>query len=132
MNKIYLLAAALLVALSAPAHAQTAPSKYLSAATTNSTLVLGRKAAVSSVVAVNTTAVIYYLKFYNKATAPICGTDVPRQTYAVLANSNFVLPTATLLQYSLGLGFCLTALYPDNDTGPAAAGVVINLGVTGQ
>jgi len=50
------------------------PKKYLSAATTNSNLVRAGKTAVAAIVPVNTNATTYYLKLYDKATAPVCGT----------------------------------------------------------
>lgn len=130
-----LLALALLALLALPvgARAQTVgPTKYFSAATTNSTLVLGRKVAVGSVVAYNSTATLYYLKLYNKVTAPVCGTDIPRQTYALPANGGFVLPPGGMMLFGSGLGFCITSGFADNDVGVAATGVIVNFGVSAQ
>lgn len=131
MRRILLAVAALLMIGSA-AHAQSAPKKYLSAATTNSTLVLGRASYVNMIMAVNTTATIYYLKFYNKVTAPVCGTDVPVLTVPVLANSAVSLPVSLGLNFSAGVGFCLVGGIADNDNSVAATGVVINVGITGR
>lgn len=129
-----LIAGAILLCLAGQASAQgiVSPYKKLSAAGTNSTLVLGRKSLVGYVAAFNTTATLYYLKLYNKATAPTCGTDVPVQTYALPANGGFVLPPGGSLNFPLGVGLCITTGFADNDTGAAAAGVVVNVGVTGQ
>lgn len=131
MRRLLIAFALSLGLLPVAAAAQTGPVKYFSAANTNSTLVVGRKAMLTSVVAVNTTGTAYYLKFYNKATAPTCGTDTPRWTFAVPANGSFVLPGVVSVQFALGLGFCLTSGVADTDTGNAVTGVVINLGVTG-
>lgn len=120
----------ILLALPARAVAQTGPVKYFSAASTNSTLVVGRKALLTTVVAVNTTGTVYYLKLYNKVTAPTCGTDVPKWTLPVPANGSINVPGSVSVLFPLGLGFCLTSGVADNDTGNAATGVVINLGVT--
>lgn len=132
MKRILLALAALLCLGAPPALAQTSPSKYLSAATTNSTLVLPRKTILGQVVATNTTATAYYLKFYDKATTPTCGTDVPKWTVAVRANADFVMPSNMVLMFYNGLGFCLTSGFADNDTGAAATGVIVNLGLSGS
>jgi hypothetical protein len=140
--KKYVAALGLLLALSSPVLGQSSPSKYFSAASTNSTLV---QAAVSSNkfvtlktgIALNTTMTVYYLKLYDKATAPTCGTDTPVWTLPIpFATSNavggFVLPLADGLQFKLGLGFCITGAIADNDTSNAATGVVVNLGVSAR
>jgi hypothetical protein len=107
------------------------PRHYLSAATTNATLVHTLPTLLKVVLIVNTTAAIYYLKFYNKATAPIPGTDVPLWTMPVPPSSPMVVSIDDGLQFNLGLGFCLTGGIADNDATIAATGVVINLGLTG-
>jgi hypothetical protein len=109
------------------------PSHYLSAANTNATLVLGRPTALYTLTAINTTATIYYLKLYDKATAPTCGTDTPVATYPLLAEPAagtgvaLVIARATGAGFNLGLGFCLVGGIADNDTSNAATGVAINL-----
>jgi hypothetical protein len=135
MRHVRNIAGAALIALMAcsPARAQTAPRHYLSAASNNSTLVLGRRASLSFVQATNTTAVIYYLKFYDKATAPTCGTDVPVATIALNATQSMppIQPALSLL-FQNGVGFCLTGGIADNDNTVAATGVTINLGVSAR
>lgn len=127
-----LLALIAFLLLQAPALAQSAPKKYLSAASTNATLVQTGRAVVYTLAAVNTTATIYYLKLYNKATAPTCGTDTPVMTIPVPASTAgdgiVVAPTVGIL-FQLGLGFCLTGAIGDSDTTNAATGVAINFGV---
>jgi hypothetical protein len=115
--------------------AQSFPRKYLSAATTNSTLVNAGPTLLKYLVTVNTTAALYYLKLYNKATAPTCGTDTPLWTVPVpygasSAGGGAVMPIPDGLQFPLGLGLCLTGGIADNDTTSAATGVAINLGIT--
>lgn len=140
----YLLALqAILVAVlisTVPASAQSVPKHYLSAATNNSTLVLGRASVVKMIHAHNTTIVTYYLKLYNKATAPVCGTDVPVMTIPVPPSAAspatgappVALPIADGLKFSLGVGFCLVLNLADNDNTAAATGVAINIGVSAQ
>jgi hypothetical protein len=119
----------------APVSAQTVPVKYLSAATNNSTLVNTGRSKLGTGIVVNTTVTVYYLKLYNKATAPTCGTDVPKWTIPIPygasnAAGGFVLPLGDGLSFPLGLGFCITASIADNDNTSAATGIVVNLGVS--
>lgn len=137
MRRILLSLAALLLLSTPPLHAQTSPVKYLSAATNNSTLVLTGKVLLGTGIVTNTTTTVYYLKLYNKATAPTCGTDVPKWTIPIpygasSAGGGFVLPLGLGLQFPLGLGFCLTAGSADNDNTSAATGLTVNLGISRQ
>jgi hypothetical protein len=124
------------LALQCAVLAQSAPLKWLSAATTNSTLVKSGNTVLNALVPINTTVALYYLKLYNKATAPTCGTDTPLWTVPIPfgasnSGSGVALPTGGL-QFPLGLGFCLTGGIADNDTTNAATGVAINMGVSGR
>jgi len=121
---------------SSGAKAQSIPSKYLSTASTNSTLVKVSEAHLSIIVAVNTTTTVYYLKFYNKAVAPTCNTDpvlfmVPIPFGASNAGGGAVIPIADPggLYFQQGLGFCITSGSADSDNGNAATGVTVSLGV---
>lgn len=127
----------LLLLAAPPVSAQTAPVKFLSTATTNATLVLGGKVLLGTGIVSNTTVTVYYLKLYNKATTPVCGTDVPKWTVPIPfgasnAAGGFVLPLGQGLMFPLGLGFCITSGIADNDTGAAATGLTVNLGVSRQ
>lgn len=107
------------------------PVHYLSAASTNSTNVKASAGTVLSLTAINTTATIYYLKLYDKATAPTCNTDVPVHTLPVPASATAAGLTVNPflgLNFSSGIGFCLTGGIADNDNANAATGVAINLG----
>jgi hypothetical protein len=125
-----------LAAWSSPASAQSAPKHYLSAASTNSTLVLGRPSVLKMITAVNTTATLYYLKFYDKATAPTCNTDVPKLTLPLPASATGGTPMVPDigdgLIFTLGVGFCLTGGIADADNTAAATGVAINVGVSAR
>lgn len=105
--------------------------KLISAATTNATVIKASTGTLGFVSVTNTNASPIYIKFYNKATAPTVGTDVPVQTYLVPANgsgSNLSLPTQGL-NFSLGIGFATTTGAADTDTGAVAAGeVIVNYG----
>lgn len=123
-----------LLACSVAAHAQSSPKKYLSVASNNATLVLGRPSIVKMIFATNTTATIYYLKFYNKATAPTCGTDVPVLTLPLPINnaSPPVNDVGDGLLFPLGVGFCIVGGIADADNTVAAAGITVNLGISAR
>jgi hypothetical protein len=107
------------------------PVKFLSAATNNSTLVRTGPVVLLQIVAVNTTATIEFLKFYDKTTAPTCGTDTPLWTVPLLISTvapTIISPPAGIRFFN-GLGFCLTGGIADNDNTNAATGVAINLGI---
>jgi hypothetical protein len=107
------------------------PAHYLSGATTNSTNVKATAGTLFSITAVNTTATIYYLKLYDKATAPTCGTDTPVHTLPVPASatgSGLTINPFIGLNFTTGIGFCLTGAIADADATSAAVGVAINVG----
>lgn len=130
MKKIVLAFLALFLS-TITALAQSAPRHYLSAATTNCTLVQSGKTIVRNIIPVNTTAVIYYLKLYDKATAPVAGTDTPVLTFPVpVAAAAATIPITSVDGFAFlnGMGFCLTLNIADNDNTAAAVGVAINFG----
>ena len=105
---------------------------YDSAASTNATSVVAGAAILHNIVLVNTTVLPYYLKIYDKASAPTVGTDVPVQTFAAVANTTNGGVTQIQLSaaagLSLGLAFALTAGVAQTDTANAVTGIGINLG----
>lgn len=75
-----------------------------------------------------------FVKFYNKATPPITGTDVPKLTLLIPAQGTANLGAAANLlsaqgiSFQLGLGVAVTAGAADNDTtAPTASDVIVNL-----
>lgn len=106
------------------------PIKYLSAANTNSTNVKATAGTIYNLVAINTTATLYYLKLYDKATAPTCASDTVLQSYPVPASTSgngLSVSTTVGIAFTAGIGFCLTGALADNDNTNAATGVVINI-----
>lgn len=132
--KKFLLAFFLSCLLPACSWAQSAPLHYLSAGTNNSTSVRNARAVIRTVAVINTTSTLYYLKFYDKATAPTCGTDIPVLTIPVPnaagAGGGLTMSSVDGLLFGNGLGFCLVGGIADNDNSVAATGVAINLGVS--
>lgn len=109
------------------------PFRLIAAATVNNTLVRAGLTRLQSGVVCNTSATKYYLKLYDKATAPVAGTDVPIMTIQLLAGTNFNVYDAFSDEgvfFKLGLGFAITALPADADTTAvtAIADVIVNFG----
>lgn len=115
-----------------PASAQQSqPFHLISAGTDNSTSVKGAAGQVVTVVAINTTATIYYLKFYDIASAPTCSTGV-KLTFPVPANNSstgggFVISIPEAASFLNGIGICLVGGIADNDDSNAATGVAIDV-----
>ena len=99
----------------------------VSAATTNASNQKSTAGNLFEVTASNPTATAAYLKFYNKATAPTVGTDVPVMTIPVPANS-FVsyIPGGQGKRFTTGIGIALTGAITAADTTAAVAGVQIH------
>lgn len=104
--------------------------KTLSAASTNATSVKGSAGTLCSLTVINTTATLYYLKFYDKATAATCNSDTVLQTIPVpasLSGAGVAVPVGPYgWAFPTGITFCLTGALADNDNTNAATGVAIN------
>ena len=105
------------------------PYHYISGASTNSTNLKATGGRVYLVIAMNTNAAARYVKLYDKATAPTCGTDTPVQTYMLPpSNSGAVINLGNGLNFQNGIGFCITGGMADNDTTAVSANdVALNL-----
>ena len=107
------------------------PYHVASAATTNSTLISTGAHTLYSLVLINTTATIYYLRVYDQAAAPTCSSATGAvHSYPIPANttgSGMVIPFGTVGEaYASGFGFCITGGGSDTDNTAAAAGVYVN------
>ena len=134
-----LLIALSLLALSSPAFAQSkvvpsagtasgaVPFHLIAANTNNSTLVKAGPATVYTAQLSGVGAAPAYVKFYDKATAPTCGTDTPKKVLMIPAastaanggGSNVLLPVGA--KFNLGLGICVVTGIADNDNTAVAA-----------
>lgn len=94
-------------------------------------VVKGSAGQVYTIAVQNSFSAERYLKLYNKATAPVVGTDVPVMTIMIprLANSgqvNVEIPQGAA--FSNGIGVAATTAVADNDTGnPSANNVILSL-----
>lgn len=101
-----------------------------SAASTNGALILTGTSGLQAFFATNTGAGAAYVKLYNKATAPVVGTDVPAMILVVPAAVSGVPGVCTLpigfsgFRFALGLGIAITGGAADTDTTAVAAGQV--------
>lgn len=106
----------------------------VAAATNNATLISTGKHTVYAAQLGGIGAAPAYLKIYDKATSPTCGTDTPIKTLIIPAastaangaGSNIMIPLGAKI--SNGLGICVVTGIADSDnTAVAAATFVINL-----
>ncbi len=102
-----------------------------SAATTNASSQKASAGNLYELTVSNPTATAAYVKFYNKASAPTVGTDVPILTIRAAATGaagdmqsfNF---GANGKRFTLGIAVAITALAAATDTGVAVAGVQVH------
>lgn len=106
---------------------------------TTGVLVKATATKLCGILVSNMTSSARFLKLYNKATAPVVGTDVPLMTIGLPASS--VTPTFIPLNpsdssveeengvgFTLGLGVGASTAAADTDTGnPSTGDVVVNL-----
>jgi hypothetical protein len=76
----------------------------------------------------NSSATVTYLKFYDKATAPTVGTDVPVLTLAIPASAVFSYDLDGF-RFATGIAYGLTTAAADNGTTAVAAGAILGLNV---
>lgn len=99
--------------------------KLISAATTNATLVKSSAGRVYGYQLANTSASWRYVKFYNKATAPTVGTDVPLHTLPLAPNTTTDLNLTIPITHATGIGIAVTGSPADNDATAIGAGEVV-------
>lgn len=93
----------------------------ISAASNNSTNVKGSAGTVYSVSGCNINAAVRWLKLYNKATAPTCGTDTPVMRFALPVNNCTTFTVNTGAVFSAGIGYCIVTGAADSDNTSTAA-----------
>lgn len=101
------------------------PYKLVSAASTNATSVKASAGTLAAIVVSNVNAAMRYLKFYNKASAPTVGTDIPVFIVPIPGNTAGAGAAIPLppqgLNFTTGIAFALTTGLADADTGAVAA-----------
>lgn len=116
------------------AAAPLTPFKLIAVNTNNSTSLKAAPGRIEGIELGGIGAAPAYLKLYDKATAPTCGTDVPVKvliipaaaTAANGAANNVTVPDG--FSFLLGIGFCVVTGIADADnTAPAAATFIVNI-----
>ena len=97
------------------------PYHTLSAASTNATNVKAAACKMYGYAISSTNAAARYVKFYDKATAPTIGTDVPKHTIQIPGNGVVIRTIPQGLQFSNGFGWGTTTGVADTDTGAVGA-----------
>ncbi len=100
-------------------------NRVVAAATTNATVVKASAGQLYAFQFTNVAAYAVFVKFYNKATAPTVGTDVPVLTVGVPAGGTVATSIAQGVAFSLGIGLAITKLAPDADVTALIAGDAI-------
>ena len=102
-------------------------TRITSAATVNNTLVNAAARVLRSIDVYNEAAYSVYLKFYDKATTPVAGTDVPFWTIPIPPNSGYTKYWPFGIPLTNGLGYAITKLKADSDTTVIAASDVVGM-----
>ena len=107
------------------------PFKLISQSSTNATSVKTTGGLLLSLVAIGLTEDVRFLKFYDKNTAPVVGTDIPVITFPIPSNTQgagIAVSFPKGITFTSGIALALTTGSEDNNTGDVTAGdVVINL-----
>lgn len=100
--------------------------RVIAAASVNNTLVKGSAGRVYRIFAFNLSASVKFLKLYNKATAPVAGTDTPVETYALAPNVMTPIDFGQIGDsFATGIGLALTGSIADSDTTVLVANDVV-------
>jgi hypothetical protein len=95
---------------------------------TNEALIEAGRHWVHQAIGYNNNAALRYLKLYDKATAPIVGTDIPKLLIPLPPTTAFsVLIRA--LEFERGVGFALTTGQAHADTGAVGADDIRGLSI---
>lgn len=100
-------------------------SKVEAAASVNATSVKAAAGQVYSIQLTNNAAYAVFVKFYNKASAPTVGTDVPVRKIQINAGASFSQASTQGLPFSTGIAYAITKLLADSDTTVVVAGDVV-------
>lgn len=104
----------------------------ISAASDNSTSVVGSAARLLGIWLKNTTTTTYYLRLYNTSSAPTCSSNtgfvvsipIPAASAAGLVGGTNEMYGPSGFAFGNGIGYCITAGSGDTDTTSAATGLM--------
>ena len=103
--------------------------KFNDAASTTATSVTTKKTRLLGVSAQNSGSAAAYLRIYDKASAPVPGTDVPKIVFMVPPGGGLVSEKNMAVEFALGLAFAITSGGGNTNAGTVANAneVVVNL-----
>lgn len=104
-----------------------APTKFrvVSLNSTNATSQKVGNANLYQIIVTNTNAAVRFVKFYDKASVPTVGTDVPTMTLGFATGTTPINLEKMPESFTLGLAFAMTTGAADSDAGVVAAGDLI-------
>ena len=114
----------------AAANGGATPSFVVAANSNNSTSLKGSAGTVYSIQTSNINAsTAYFIKLYDKATAPTCGTDTPVAGYVIPpSNGGNNVTVMVGKAFALGIGYCIVTGIANNDnTSVPAATILANI-----
>ncbi len=102
------------------------PLKVISAVGVNATLVQAGVTNINFILIVSTAATPRFVKFYDKATAPIVGTDIPTHTFPLAVGASPIAAPPKGFNFTNGFGYAILLGVEDNSTTPfTVAGEVV-------
>lgn len=103
--------------------------KFNDAASTTATSITTKKTRLLSLNAQNGGTAAAYLRVYDKASAPVPGTDVPKMVFLVPAGGGLVSEKNMAVEFALGLAIAVTSGGGNTNAGTIANAneVVVNL-----
>lgn len=118
-------------AASAASGDAVSPCNVLATASTNATSCKGSAGNLYGYSLTNTTTTVYYLRLYNASAAPTCSSatgfvrSIPIPPAAAAGGVGGIVDNGTFgVQFSTGIGYCLTGGSSSTDNTNAAAGVL--------
>lgn len=94
-------------------------------ASVNATNVLARPGVISQISLSNHDSTQSYIKFYDMATVPVVGTDVPLTSMLIPTKGIIIITLPFGLNFSTGIGFRLTKNPNISDTTGVAADSIV-------
>lgn len=99
-------------------------------ASTNATLLKASACRIARIRGYNAKAAVVFLKLFNKATAPVPGTDTPVLNFALKPSDVFDINVEALGIYlATGAGYSLSAGAADNDATALVAGDILGMNI---
>jgi hypothetical protein len=116
--------AGVLISTATTPSSSTLPFTVNSAATTNAASIKASGANLYGISAMNTSASTKYVRFFNKASSPTVGTDVPIMVVAIPATSSKEIEYVPAVRFGTGLAVAITGGAAATDSTAVAAGDV--------